>query len=227
VCSSDLFDPAAITKEWLQRDMEKRRFKQPVKIHSDFRCDVWQFRRKKYVNGLLELNIPIHSLNFGNVTPTVLELQPWALCADADLSQYAMRCLAQSANALWAGDRVIILAGDYLSEEADIISITENQIAVELTSYLDPNDKNLKAQAVLNREDVSKQFKVGDFVLAMSGEHEGKQGWILSLFEEGTWRERGYKVTEVIVSELGSRLEVHIHCLNVTTLLTLAFRLLV
>ena len=91
---------------------------------------VWEFQKATFVNGLLEIPIKSHSMNFELAKATREELQTWVLCEDVLVKEYATECLAELEVDIWPYDRMEVIHGFALNRQGVMESITDQEASV-------------------------------------------------------------------------------------------------
>jgi transcription elongation factor len=129
------------------------------------------FQGCEFKNGLLERNLGIADISYDNVNPTHSELGLFARCAD----QYIVAAAYQEMVRTQAQDRIRVVAGGLQGLEGHLIDVDEHGTAI-----LDLGAAGVVPQAISANE-IRKEFRLGDPVCVISGDHQGAEGYIVAM----------------------------------------------
>ena len=134
------------------------------------RNQIHVFKEHEYKNGLLELSVPVVQISARNVNPTQSELQLFSQCADSSIVDASYREMVQ----FRLDDRIEVIAGQLRRLEGRLAD-TEHSgtVVIRSTVALDPQPVRIL--------DIRKKFRLGDRVRVISGDHQGAEGFIISM----------------------------------------------
>jgi hypothetical protein len=129
------------------------------------------FQGCEFKNGLLEQNLGIADISYDNDNPMHSELDLFARCADQDIVAAAYREMVRAQ----AQDRIRVVAGGLQGLEGRLIDVDEHG-----TATLDLGAAGVVPQAISANE-IRKEFRLGDSVCVISGDHQGAEGYIVAM----------------------------------------------
>ena len=122
-------------------------------------------------NGLLERTLAIADLSSINVNPTQSELGLFAQCADQSIAAAAYREMVP----IQVQDRIQVVTGGLQGLEGRLTDVDERG-----TATVDLGAAGVVSQAISARE-IRKEFRLGDSVCVISGDHQGLEGYIVAM----------------------------------------------
>jgi ribosomal protein L24 len=128
------------------------------------------FRGCEFKNGLLERTLGISDLSDNKVNPTHSELSLFARCADQSIAAAAYREMAHTQ----VQDRIQVVTGGLQGLEGRLIDVDEHGTAIFESASVN------ESQAIPTHE-IRKEFRLGDFVRVVSGDHQGAEGYIVAM----------------------------------------------
>jgi transcription elongation factor len=155
--AASLFDPEQVKEFYGSESIQRRN-------------QILVFKGSEFKNGLLERHLGFTDISHDSVNPTQFELSLFTQCSDPSIVDAAYQEMTRAR----VGDRIQVVAGDLQGVEGRIADIDERGTAVlELAAVSD-------RQAILIRE-IRKEFRLGDLVHVISGDHQGTEGFIVAM----------------------------------------------
>ena len=140
------------------------------------RGSCFEFKRKAYKDGFLQLVLPLTDLIQDGVQPSYQELEIFRNLTILTDSSIKTALTDLSIAAFSPGDRVKIILGAQKNLTAEVISVGTDNVQVEYSEGKQPGIK-LQVPAVFLR----KHFNIGDQVRVRHGINAGLVGWVLQL----------------------------------------------
>ena len=176
------------------RQLQKKNLRPPQKLFNpdefndvtnlDRTIKLFDYNKKKYLNGLLLMNIRISNLEIENVVPTFEEVTVFQRAELKKenreyLMKLAMETIEESKKVLKnldKGDKVKIIAGDLKGLYGTVIEVNENAVKVQPIAEI----YNFESIDFLTCE-IVKVFMLGDHVEILHGKHKGLTGSVIKV----------------------------------------------
>ena len=152
----------------------------------------WLFRGDTFLNGYLEKDVRISSLECENINPSLEEVTQFTGGVEPEnLKDNPVPGIEAGNNVKFMeGDTVEVIEGDLSSLRGVVESVRDDSVTVK------PKNSDIKETLVFSSSQLRKYFEAGDHVKVINGKYEGETGMvvgvsdnIVTLFSDLTMKE--------------------------------------